>query len=156
MWTWGNRQKFLLIDKRYGSFVFIGSLLTDALFDNKTVPIEHCINCGKCLEACPNSAIIEQGINRYACLSAISQKKNKTQDEKELLKKHNIVWGCDICQLACPYNEKAELSSIDHFKNTRIDFINRSFIESLSDTAFEKYAFSYKGRKIVLDNIDFI
>lgn len=146
----------LFIDKEYGSFVFIGSLITNADRNTKIYPVEHCIDCGKCITACPSSAIRENGIDRYICLSGISQKKNKTDEEKAVLKKHNTVWGCDICQNVCPYNSKAKISPIPYFANTRIENIDKQFIESLTDEEFEKYAFSYKGRKIVLDNIDFI
>lgn len=145
----------LFIDKKYGSFVFIGSILTDAECNNASFDVEVCINCGKCIDACPNNAIVDFGIDRTKCLSAISQKKTKTDEEKAILKQHNIVWGCDICQNVCPYNERSEISPIARFKETRANLIDRDFIDSLSDEEFSKYAFSYKGRKIVTDNIDF-
>lgn len=145
----------LFIDKIYGSFVFLGSILTEYEPDSKVYDIETCMNCGKCVSACPNSAILEHGIDRSKCLSGVSQKKTKTDEEKTLLKEHNIVWGCDICQLVCPYNINAKISPIPYFRNTRADSIDKAFVEQLSDEEFQKYAFSYKGRKIVLDNIEF-
>ena len=146
----------LFIDDVYGSFVFLGSVLTDAEIDSNACEIIQCINCGKCVSACPNGAITEHGIDRTKCLSAISQKKNKSDEEKETLKRHTIVWGCDICQSVCPYNQKAKILPIPYFKKTRISFIDKPFIEKMTVEEFNKYAFSYKGRKIVLDNIDFI
>lgn len=146
----------LLIDDIYGSYIFVGSILTDLKSEEITKEIRFCENCGNCIKACPNSAIIEQGIDRFKCLSGISQKKTKTAEEKALLKKHNIVWGCDICQNVCPHNKSAKISPIPYFKETRIPKIDKEFILSLSDDDFKKYAFSYKGRKLVLDNIDFV
>ncbi len=146
----------LFIDDTYGSFVFLGSLITDIECEFVTSDIKLCENCGLCVSICPNSAIVDKGIDRNLCLSGISQKKSKNTQERELLKKNNIVWGCDICQNVCPRNKSALISPIQHFKNTRIEHINREFIESLSDEEFNKYAFSYKGRKIVLNNIEFI
>ncbi len=146
----------LFIDKIYGSYVFIGSILTDAKSDKLAQEIEFCDNCGKCIDACPNSAIMEKGIDRFKCLSGISQKKNKTAEEKALLKNHKIVWGCDACQNVCPHNKSAKISPIPYFKETRIPKIDKEFVLSLSDDDFKKYAFAYKGRKLVLDNIDFI
>lgn len=146
----------LFIDNKYGSFVFIGSILTSFEIINSDVSeINACVNCQKCVYACPNNAILDKGIDRNKCLSAISQKKNKTDEEKSTLKRNNIVWGCDICQAVCPYNDNAEISPIDRFKSTRIDNIDIEFINALSDDEFNKYAFSYKGRKIVTDNIEF-
>lgn len=145
----------LFIDNKYGSFVFIGSLLTNMSCNKNAAKISPCINCKKCIEACPNNAIQEIGIDRTKCLSNISQKKNKSDEEKALLKKHNIVWGCDICQKVCPYNENAEISPIEKFKHTRIERIDKEYVDSLNDEEFNKFAFSYKGRKIVNDNIEF-
>ncbi len=146
----------LFIDDVYGSFVFLGSIITDAECFSEAQDIKLCENCGLCQVHCANSAIIDRGIDRNKCLSGISQKKTKSDEERELLKKHNIVWGCDICQSVCPHNKIATISPISYFKETRIEHIDRDFILSLSDEEFKKYAFSYKGRKIVLNNIEFI
>ena len=53
-------------------------------------------------------------------------------------------------------NKNAKISPLPYFKNTRLNYIDKNFIEQLSDEEFQKFAFAYKGRKIVLDNIDFI
>ncbi len=146
----------LFLDNIYGSFVFLGSIITNADTTAEAKDIQHCKNCGLCIDRCPNSAIIQQGISRNDCLSGISQKKTKTEQEIELLKNNNIVWGCDICQNVCPYNATAKISPIPYFKETRINHIDKNFINNLSDEEFQKYAFAYKGRKIVLNNIEFI
>ncbi len=145
----------LFFDDIFGSFVFLGSIITDFDCKSDIQEIRHCDNCGMCAIACPNNAIVERGINRLMCLSGISQKKLKTKEEIELLKKHNIVWGCDICQNVCPHNKKAKIAPLPYFSKTRIPYINKDFIYSLTDEEFEKYAFSYKGRQIVLNNIEF-
>ena len=145
----------LFFDNIYGSYVFLGSIITDYICDIKPCEIKTCDNCGLCIEKCPGKSIVERGINRDICLSAISQKKRKTSEEYEILKKHNIVWGCDICQSVCPHNKAAKIKPLPYFKETRIANINKEFIMSLSDEEFNKYAFSYKGRQIVLNNMEF-
>ncbi len=145
----------LFIDSVYGSYVFLGSILISEKIEYRHSDILKCIDCGKCIDACPNNAISEIGIIRSLCLSAISQKKNKTYEEKDILKEHHIAWGCDICQTVCPYNDK-ELSPVPYFKASRVEHIDIDFINSLSDDEFLKYAFSYKGRKIVIDNINLL
>ncbi|MBO4453357.1 MAG: epoxyqueuosine reductase [Clostridia bacterium] len=144
----------LFIDNRHGSFVFIGSVMTDIEYSGEIVEPVLCINCGRCAISCPGNAIGEHGIDPSKCLSAISQKKQKTDEEKAILREHGIAWGCDVCQNVCPYNEKSEISPIPYFSETRIEKIDRAFIDSLTDEEFKKYAFSYKGRKIVEDNIE--
>ena len=144
----------LFIDDIYGSFVFIGSIITDITHRNDPFPTKSCINCGLCINTCPSSAIIEKGIDKNKCLSALSQKKNRTQEENNALQSAHIVWGCDICQNVCPHNKNAKISPITYFKTTRVKHINKEFVENLNDEEFKKYAFSYKGKKIVLNNLE--
>lgn len=148
----GNNSLFF--DDIYGSFVFLGSIITNAESVSESSEIRHCENCGICKKSCPNGAIKEFCIDRTMCLSAISQKKRKTDEEKELLRRNNIAWGCDICQNACPHNKNALISPIEYFKKTRIEKIDKKYILSLSDEEFEKYAFSYRGRNVILENLE--
>lgn len=145
----------LFIDDIYGSFVFIGTIITNLKTDIKAKEIKPCAQCNKCVESCPNHAIIDSGINRAMCLSGISQKKNKTDEEKKLLKEHNVVWGCDICQTVCPHNINAKLTPLKYFSETRVPKIDKSFIMQLSDYNFENFAFAYKGRNLIINNIEF-
>ena len=145
----------LFIDEKYGSFIFLGSIITNVNHLEPPNEVRICIDCGLCVNSCPNSAIISKGIDINKCLSAISQRKNKTNKEKELLKQYNIVWGCDICQNVCPHNINSKISPMEIFKDSRIPHIDKNFILSLSNDEFKKYAFSYKGKQIVLNNIEF-
>lgn len=102
----------LLITEKYGSFVFIGEIVTDLYIpaENK---IKECINCGACRKACP------VGLNKEKCLSAVTQKKRElTEEEQRLIKENGSVWGCDICAEACPMNKNKELTNITEFINT--------------------------------------
>lgn len=146
----------LFIDLHYGSFVFLASLLTDAPCTLPPHEIRLCENCGKCAAACPGNAIGAHGIDCAKCLSAISQKKNKTEEEKKKLRELGMVWGCDICQNVCPHNIAAPISPLPYFRDSRIENITYEFVRDLSDEDFLRYPFSYKGRKIVLNNIQFI
>lgn len=146
----------LFIDDVYGSFVFLGTIITDKSIEQNTVRINNCIGCNKCAASCPTKSITERGIIRETCLSHISQKKRKTEDDRALLKSNNIVWGCDICQLVCPYNDNAKISPIPYFSDTRNVNIDIDFINSLNDEEFNKYAFSYRGRNVIKENIEHI
>lgn len=88
----------LLINEKYGSFVFIGEIVTDL-----EIPCEptsgKCENCGKCKAACP------VGLEKSRCLSALTQKKGAlTEAEENVVKENGSLWGCDICQEVCPHN----------------------------------------------------
>ncbi len=100
----------LLITKEYGSFVFLGEIVTDLEIDCKNQYTE-CRHCGKCKKECPVT------LKKVNCLSHISQKKKVTDEELEVLKQNQILWGCDICQNACPLNKKAQNTDIPEFIN---------------------------------------
>ncbi|MDD6478236.1 MAG: DUF1730 domain-containing protein [Oscillospiraceae bacterium] len=130
----------LLINKKYGSFVFIGEIITDLdlRLDNKTP--KNCKDCGICMSVCPKGILGD-------CLSNISQKKGELEaEELAALQKHNIVWGCDICSEVCPENKDAQITYIKEF----IDGYRDKFClgEDISGRAYE-----WRGEKPVMRNL---
>lgn len=132
-------ENSLLITEKYGSFVFIGEIVTDLELEIKNNEIKHCTSCGLCKKVCPKTENIP-------CLSALSQKKGELlADEVEILKRNNIVWGCDICAEICPKNKNAEITYIEAFLK---GYRNRFNIgESINDRAYE-----WRGEKTVTRN----
>ena len=98
----------LLIHERYGSWCFIGEIVTDLPLACRNEP-KPCLRCGKCMTVCPKKEGIE-------CLSAVSQqKKPLTKQQAASLKKHGVVWGCDLCAEVCPMNSHTEKTDIEAF-----------------------------------------
>ncbi len=98
----------LAICPPYGSFVTLGALATPIELE-ETPPAGFCERCGACAAACPTGALRLEGetrrYDRRLCLSSISQKKGALEDaERALLARAPTIWGCDLCQLACPHN----------------------------------------------------
>ncbi|OGO89467.1 MAG: hypothetical protein A2Y15_05780 [Clostridiales bacterium GWF2_36_10] len=147
-------KNFLLINKEYGSFVFIGSLLTTLALPEFVFEISPCTGCNLCVNSCPTGAITEKGINRERCLSHISQKKIKSDDELQLLKDNKTVWGCDICQNACPLNKNTKSTEIEFFKTDCLNNFSKCLIESMSEKRFRTYPFSWRGKEVILKNIE--
>lgn len=100
----------LLITKEYGSFVFLGEIVTDLEIDCEN-QYSECSHCGKCKKECPVT------LKKENCLSKTSQKKQVSEQELQKLKQHNILWGCDICQNACPMNKNTLKTDILEFIN---------------------------------------
>lgn len=99
----------LLITEKYGSYVFLGEIVTDLYIECENL-YRECEHCGRCVKACP------VGCEKLNCLSALSQKKGELSDEQiTALKKHRILWGCDICAESCPLNENAQNTYIEAF-----------------------------------------
>lgn len=147
----------LLINKKYGSFVFIGYIETnlDLPFD---LPIEgECENCGACESACPGGAIGDKFCVER-CASYISQKKGELTDEEQtILIRSGLVWGCDACQIACPMNKGAEMTALPEFLQNHIYRLEADEISKMSNGQFkEKYndrAFVWRGKKVIERNL---
>jgi epoxyqueuosine reductase len=104
-----------IITHKYGSFVFLGEILTD-IFIEVDEPLEsQCGECTLCINACPVGAIEKPYyINAQKCLSYVSQNK-KDLTEVEIDKLGMRIYGCDTCQDVCPYNIAASRSDIKEF-----------------------------------------
>lgn len=104
----------LLITPEFGSYCFIGELVTAYETDRYDTPMPNgCGECNRCVEACPNGAISRIGEQNHTAI--ISQKCNAYNTienrEEHLPKELNLAgyaFGCDCCQLVCPYNIKAK------------------------------------------------
>lgn len=103
----------LLINEKYGSYVFIGEILTDAVLPDQSSEPGYCLDCGACARACPTGCLGDRGA---VCLSELTQKKGElSESETALMRKYRTAWGCDVCQSVCPMNRAAEPSRIEFF-----------------------------------------
>jgi epoxyqueuosine reductase len=98
----------LLITRRHGSWVVLGTLVTDAELE-PTPPLEaDCGECRLCIDACPTGALDEPGtLDSTKCLSYWSQSAGAMPEEHEAAMGVQ-VYGCDICQDVCPWNRGVE------------------------------------------------
>lgn len=102
----------LLITPKYGSYVFIGVILTDMALEYCDKPVDFCPDCGRCVAACPTQTLAGKG----DCLSLLTQKKGDlTEAEAESIRKSGFAWGCDICQNVCPLNAEAAFTDLPEF-----------------------------------------
>ncbi len=141
----------LLITPRYGSFVFIGEILTNMPLDNTTCfEDKGCLNCGLCAKACPGKAIRETGINKDRCASNLTQKKGELTDEEVLIiKKAHTIFGCDICQLVCPMNK-----NIEETENLFSDDIFSTVTAENVEKVYKSRPFGWRGLKVLQRNIE--
>ena len=148
----------LIINEKYGSYVFIGDVVTDippselgAITPQK---VRRCHSCGACKRACPTGILRGEGKD---CLSAITQRKGElTEEEKALMIRYNTAWGCDLCQSVCPYNREPKVTPIEFFRRERISNLTRGILDSMDKAAFLRRAFSWRGRKTVERNLDIL
>ena len=136
----------------YGSYVFLGTILTDLALP-ATGPAHGSLcpeNCHACVKACPTGALTETGCDVSKCLSDWTQQKGELpQAVENQVKNSPTVWGCDLCQRACPHNKKAKLSTLPEFLEDLTPSLTLEDLEGLSNKAFRKQfahkAFSWRG-----------
>ena len=150
----------LVILPPYGSYVFLGTILTDTELDlPPRTPSPNCVGCGKCLTACPGGALGEDGVEVSCCLSDLTQKKGElTEGETALLKAHPLLWGCDTGQRVCPYTAAPALSPLPEFREGLVDALESADLERLTNRTFrEKYgdrAFAWRGPAPLRRNLE--
>ncbi len=151
----------MIITEKYGSYVFLGEIITDLEMDvkdkNKFEDIstyKQCDECKDCIKNCPTKSINITKINPNICSSYITQKKELSNKEIKLLK--GKIFGCDICQDVCPYNRDVKKSNIHMFKpldimkkdiSTYAEIDNKLFKEYISKTSC-----GWRGKNVLKRN----
>ncbi len=98
-----------LISPVHGSFVYIGLLIIDSLLHYDDQINESCEDCTMCITACPTGAIIApKVIDARRCISYLTIEHKGPIPEKFKEKINNQIFGCDICQVICPFNTNSK------------------------------------------------
>ncbi|WP_147536131.1 tRNA epoxyqueuosine(34) reductase QueG [Bacillus marasmi] len=97
-----------IITPEFGSYVYLGEMITNIPFEPDKPLEDRCGECRKCLDACPTGALVQAGqINANRCISFLTQTKDFIPEEYRD-KIGNRIYGCDSCQTACPENKRID------------------------------------------------
>jgi epoxyqueuosine reductase len=139
----------MLITRRHGSWVVLGTLVTEAEIE-RSAPLDlDCGTCTLCIEACPTGALDEPGtLDSTRCLSYWTQAPGGIPEEYrgEL---GNQVYGCDICQDVCPWNrgieKRREHASPPAEAEPHVSLLE--WLEASDDELIDRYERLYFPRK---------
>ena len=119
----------LLINKQAGSFFVLGELFMSLELPDDEPVKEHCGSCSACIDVCPTQAIIAPyELNASACISYLTIEHDGIIDSKYRRAIGNRIFGCDDCQLICPWNRYANITPVEDFA-PRHNLNNSSLLE---------------------------
>lgn len=105
-----------IITKEFGSYVYLGEMITTLPLPPDTPIEDGCGDCTRCMDACPTGALVQGGqLNAQRCIAYLTQTKDFLPDEFRA-KIGTRVYGCDTCQAVCPYNHQIDMHNHEEFE----------------------------------------
>jgi epoxyqueuosine reductase len=106
----------MILNREHGSYFFLAEIFTDVEFDAPTEPYrDHCGTCRRCLDLCPTGALADGYVMRSDLCISYQTIENRGAIPRDLRSKlGNWIFGCDICNDVCPWND-------DHASDDGVD-----------------------------------
>ncbi len=152
-----------VINPNIGSWFFIANIITNFEFEYSEIITDHCGTCTACIDACPTNAILsEYVVDANKCIS-FQTIENKDEIPVELKGKFDSwIFGCDICQDVCPWNNKFSIATSEkdfYPQNKEISFDevlaldNHSFKERFTESPIKRTKLNglQRNAKFLLD-----
>jgi len=106
----------LLLNREGGSMFFLGEVFLDLALTPTPAQSSHCGTCSACIDVCPTQAIVgPYRLDARRCISYLTIEHPGSIDPALRPLMGNRVYGCDDCQLACPWNKYAQISPVPDF-----------------------------------------
>lgn len=141
----------MLINDKAGSWFFLGEIYTDIPFPQDPPKTDkHCGSCRACLDVCPTQAFVEPFVlDARRCISYLTIEHSGSIDETLRPLMGNRIYGCDDCQLVCPWNKFAQSTGEDDFAPRHaLDDIELTELFAWSAQTFDKNTLGSPIRRI--------
>jgi len=107
----------LLINEHYGSWLVLGEIITNLELEFDEPAAERCGDCRQCLEACPVGALVKDRVlEARKCISYLTIEQRAEIPVKQAEKMGAWLFGCDICQEVCPFNQEPVSTELAEFQ----------------------------------------
>jgi epoxyqueuosine reductase len=128
-----------IINKKTGSFFFLGEIIVDLTFDYDAPLRDYCGNCRLCIDACPTDAITPYSVDGSKCISYFTIELKEKIPSEMMGKFENWIFGCDVCQDVCPWNKRSVPHQEPKFApSPELEKLSKSDWEEISQEAFEQ------------------
>lgn len=146
-----------IITPEFGSYVYLGEMITNLPFEPDEPMTDQCGTCNKCVDVCPTGALVEGGqLDAGKCIAFLTQTKGFLPD-KYRTKLGNRLYGCDTCQTVCPENKRKDFHIHEEMEpdpelvkpllKPLLTITNRDFKEK-----YGKMSGSWRGKKPIQRN----
>lgn len=145
-WIGRNHQ---LIIPHEGSMFFLGEIFCEEEVDVYDSPLDSKCGstCRRCLDACPTGALRDDGqFDARRCLSYLTIENRGDIPDEAAEKMGECFYGCDRCQLACPWNEKAKPTKVEEFQPSQA--LLDMDMEKWRNLTVEQYRSLFKGSAV--------
>lgn len=142
----------MLLNEGLGSFFFLGEILTTIAFDETEYgrpALDQCGTCTKCLDACPTGALPEPGVldaNKCVSYLTIEYRGEFSPEQEAMIGGH--VYGCDICQEVCPYNDRIPATPLKEFQPRPGLGDFEDFVRLIEGSAMDRISFAQWVRNL--------
>ena len=157
-WTGKNS---LLLRKGVGSYFFIATIVCDLDIEPDAPTTSHCGTCTACIDACPTQAIVQEGvIDASKCISYLTIERKSDIPQTFQPNMENYIFGCDICQDVCPWNQFSTVHTEPRFDAGEWIHWDKSAWQNMDertfDTYFQESAVTRAGFTKIQKNLEFI
>ena len=150
-----------ILHREHGSWFFLGEIYTDMVLDIDDPIDNHCGRCTSCIDVCPTAAIVEPyWVDARRCISYLTIEHRSEIPVEFRQAIGNRIYGCDDCQLVCPWNRFAKYTSeIDFQPRHGLDHISlmdcyrwseADFMQKMEGSAIRRIGYQCWLRNIVI------
>ncbi|MBY8233833.1 tRNA epoxyqueuosine(34) reductase QueG [Vibrio fluvialis] len=151
----------LILDKDAGSWFFLGELLVDIPLPVDTPSVDQCGKCRACVTSCPTGAIVADGVvDARRCISYLTIEYDGVVPLEFRKAMGNRIYGCDDCQLVCPWNRYADLTQQSDFHRrpafnepdlvTLFEWDETTFLRNMEGSAIRRIGHQQWQRNLII------